>query len=87
MVMKMMVIGTSRFHSILSWWSFSFLCLAYNFTISQKIVTSCSFFFFFKKKKSLLLACPTHTNPPGSGLGTGGILFDKHTDKSIQQVN
>ena len=30
---------------------------------------------------SLLLACPTHTNPPGSGLGTGGILFDKHIDK------
>ena len=42
------------------------------------------FFFFFK---SLLVACPTHTNPPGSGLGTGGIVFDKHIDKSTQQMN
>ena len=41
--------------------------------------------FFFKK--SLLLACPTHTNPPGSGLGTGGFQFDKHIDKSTQQMN
>ena len=41
-------------------------------------------FFFFK---SLLVACPTHTNPPGSGLGTGGIVFDKHIDKSTQQMN
>ena len=37
--------------------------------------------------KSLLVACPTHTNPPGSGLCTGGILFDKHIDKSTQQMN
>ena len=35
----------------------------------------------------LLVACPTHTNPPGSGLGTGGIVFDKHIDKSTQQMN
>ena len=38
--------------------------------------------FYLFKKKSLLVACPTHTNPPGSGLGTGGIGFDKHIDKS-----
>ena len=42
------------------------------------------FCFFFK---TLLVACPTHTNPPGSGLGTGGIVFDKHIDKSTQQMN
>ena len=42
------------------------------------------YFYFFK---SLLVACPTHTNPPGSGLGTGGIVFDKHIDKSTQQMN
>ena len=41
-------------------------------------------FFFFK---SLLAACPAHTNPPGSGLGTGSIVFDKHIDKSTQQMN
>ena len=40
--------------------------------------------FFFK---SVLVACPTHTNNPGSGLGTGGIVFDKHIDKSTQQMN
>ena len=40
-----------------------------------------SLFFFFFIYKSLLLACPTHTNPPGLGLGTGGILFDKHIYK------
>ena len=34
--------------------------------------------------KSLLQVCPTHTNPPGSGLGTGGILFDKRIYKSTQ---
>ena len=34
--------------------------------------------------KSLLLACPTHTNPPGSGIGTRGILFEKHIYKSKQ---
>ena len=37
--------------------------------------------------KSLLVACPTQTNPPGSGRGTGGIVFDKHIDKSTQQMN
>ena len=45
-----------------------------------------SFFFIFLK--SLLLACSTHTYPPGSRLGTrlgtGGILFDKHIYKSEQ---
>ena len=45
------------------------------------------FFFFFFFFPSLLVACPTHTNPPGSGLGTGGIVFDKHIDKSAQQMN
>ena len=30
-------------------------------------------FIFFLK--SLLVACPTHRNPPGSGLGTRGIVF------------
>ena len=33
------------------------------------------FVFFLFSFKSLLVACPTHTNPPGSGLGTGGIVF------------
>ena len=42
------------------------------------------FIFFFK---SLLVACPTQTNPPGSGLGTGGIVFNKHIDKSRQKMN
>ena len=42
------------------------------------------FFFFLIFIANL---CPTHTNPPGSGLGTGGILFDKHIDKSTQQMN
>ena len=46
-----------------------------------------SFFFFFFFFKLLFVACPTHTNPPGSGLGTGGIVFDKHIDKSTQQMN
>ena len=31
-----------------------------------------------------MLACPTHTYPPGSGIGTGGILFEKHIYKSKQ---
>ena len=44
-------------------------------------------FLFFCFFKSLLVACPTHTNPPGSGLGIGGILFHKHIDKSTQQMN
>ena len=44
-----------------------------------------SFFLFFFK--SLLVACPTHTNPPGLGLGTGGILIDEHIDKSTQHMN
>ena len=42
------------------------------------------FIYFFK---SLLVACPTYTNPPGSGLCTRGILFDKRIDKSTQQMN
>ena len=25
--------------------------------------------------QQVVVACPTHRNPPGSGLGTGGILF------------
>ena len=45
------------------------------------------FLFYFIFLKSLLVACPTHTNPPGSGLGTRGIVFDKHIDKSTQQMN
>ena len=44
------------------------------------------FFFFFFFFKFLLVACPTHTNPPGSGLGTGGIVFAKHIDKSFYFV-
>ena len=32
-------------------------------------------FFYYYFLKSLLLACPTHTNPPGSGLGTRGIIL------------
>ena len=39
------------------------------------------FCFFFK---SLLVSCPTHTNPASSGLGTGGIHFDKRISKSKQ---
>ena len=46
----------------------------------------CYYFLFLFFLKSLLVACPTHTNPPGSGLGTGGIVFDKHIDKSTQQM-
>ena len=37
-------------------------------------------FLFIYFLKSLLVACPTHTNSPGSGLGTGGIVFDKHIE-------
>ena len=33
-----------------------------------------------------MLACPAHTNPSGSGLGTGGILFDKHIDKNRERA-
>ena len=50
-------------------------------------LSASSFFLIFIFFKSLLVACPTHTNPPGSGLGTGGIVFDKHIDKSTQQMN
>ena len=42
------------------------------------------FYLFFLFSKSLLLACPTHTNPPSSGLSTGGILYDKHIHESKQ---
>ena len=42
------------------------------------------FFISFLFLKSLLVACPTHANPPSSGLGTGGILFDKHIDERTQ---
>ena len=34
--------------------------------------------------KSLLVACPIHTNPPSSGLWTGGILFDENIYKRTQ---
>ena len=47
-----------------------------SFLIGWSFPIKCGVFLVFFK--SLLLACPTHTNPPGSGLGTGGILFDKH---------
>ena len=62
----------------------AFIC-ANNYTQGTLVYNKhTNFFFFFK---SLLVACPTHTNPPGSGLGTGGIVFDKHIDKSTQQMN
>ena len=53
-----------------------------NVIINNKAPILCKFFFFFFK--SLLVSCPTHTNPPGSGLGTGGIHFDKHISESKQ---
>ena len=37
----------------------------------------CFFFFFFFL--NLLLTCPTHTNPSGSGLGTGGTFIKEHS--------
>ena len=71
-----MLLGTYKFHTIFVFG------LSVRFVFFFTFVLS--FFFFFK---SLLVACPTHTYPPGSGLGTRGIVFDKHIDKSTQQMN
>ena len=49
------------------------------YRIFQSFCSPFNFFF-----QSLLVACPSHTNPPSSGLGTGGIPFDKHIYESKQ---
>ena len=44
--------------------------------VSKKVSCTVILFIYFL---SLFLACPTHTNLPGSGIGTGGAFIKKHS--------
>ena len=71
---------------VVSFFLFSFFCDCFEnyliiFFFFNFMIIFFVFIYFFK---SLFQVCPRHTKPSGSGLGTGGILFDKHIYKRTQ---